>query len=149
MLVALPMFGDYYTADLVSASTQTNMIGNQIDEFMRQGSEKVTGAVLTLVLALLLLGLMFYYLRRPAGPAPRRRGMSWLRNPWGRPRLLAVVDGRLHRLVGAAGRDRDRVRVQQGPLADDLAGLLVPLVHRVDRAACSTIRRCRERSSTR
>ncbi len=63
VLVALPMFGDYYTADLVSASTQTNMIGNQIDEFMRQGSEKVTGAVLTMVLALLLLVLMFYYLR--------------------------------------------------------------------------------------
>ena len=41
VLIALPMFGDYYTADLVSSSTQTNMIGNQIDEFMRQGSEKV------------------------------------------------------------------------------------------------------------
>ena len=63
VLIALPMFGDYYTADLVSASTQTNMIGNQIDELMRQGSEKVTGAVLTLFLSLFLLGLMFYYLR--------------------------------------------------------------------------------------
>jgi ABC-type spermidine/putrescine transport system permease subunit I len=63
VLVALPMFGDYYTADLVSASTQTNMIGNQIDEFMRQGSEKVTGAALTLLLSALLLVLMFYYLR--------------------------------------------------------------------------------------
>jgi putrescine transport system permease protein len=63
VLIALPMFGDYYTADLVSASTQTNMIGNQIDELMRQGSEKVTGAVLTLLLAAFLLGLMFYYLR--------------------------------------------------------------------------------------
>jgi spermidine/putrescine transport system permease protein len=63
VLVTLPMFGDYYTADLVSASTQTNMIGNQIDEFMRQGSEKVTGAALTLTLSLFLLGLMFYYLR--------------------------------------------------------------------------------------
>ena len=52
MLIALPMFGDYYTADLVSASTQTNMIGNQIDQFMRQGSEKVTGAALTLLLSL-------------------------------------------------------------------------------------------------
>ena len=50
VLITLPMFGDYYTADLVSASTQTNMIGNQIDEFMRQGSEKVTGAALTLLL---------------------------------------------------------------------------------------------------
>jgi putrescine transport system permease protein len=63
VLVTLPMFGDYYTADLVSASTQTNMIGNQIDEFMRQGSEKVTGAALTLFLSLFLLALMFYYLR--------------------------------------------------------------------------------------
>jgi spermidine/putrescine transport system permease protein len=63
VLIALPMFGDYYTADLVSASTQTNMIGNQIDEFMRQGSEKVTGAALTLLLSVFLLALMFYYLR--------------------------------------------------------------------------------------
>jgi putrescine transport system permease protein len=69
VLIALPMFGDYYTADLVSASTQTNMIGNQIDEFMRQGSEKVTGAALTLLLSAFLLALMFYYLRttRQAG----------------------------------------------------------------------------------
>ena len=63
VLIALPMFGDYYTPDLVSASTQTNLIGNQIDEFTRQGSEKVTGAVLTLLLALALLVLMAYYLR--------------------------------------------------------------------------------------
>ena len=55
VLVALPMFGDYYTPDLVSASTQTNMIGNQIDQFTRQGSQKVTGAVLTMLLALVLL----------------------------------------------------------------------------------------------
>jgi ABC-type spermidine/putrescine transport system permease subunit I len=63
VLVALPMFGDYYTPDIVSASTKTNLIGNQIDQFTRQGSEKVTGAVLTLLLAAVLLVLMFYYLR--------------------------------------------------------------------------------------
>ena len=63
VLIALPMFGDYYTADLVSASTQTNMIGNQIDEFTRQGSQKVTGAALTLLLSAFLLLLMLYYLR--------------------------------------------------------------------------------------
>jgi spermidine/putrescine transport system permease protein len=57
------MFGDYYTPDLVSASAKTNMIGNQIDQLTRQGSEKVTGAVLTLVLALVLLFMMVYYLR--------------------------------------------------------------------------------------
>ena len=63
VLVALPMFGDYYTPDLVSASTKTSLIGNQIDQFTRQGSEKVTGAVLTLLLSAFLLLLMFYYLR--------------------------------------------------------------------------------------
>jgi spermidine/putrescine transport system permease protein len=57
------MFGDYYTPDLVSSSTKTSMIGNQIDQLTRQGSEKVVGASLTLILALVLLGLMFYYLR--------------------------------------------------------------------------------------
>jgi ABC-type spermidine/putrescine transport system permease subunit I len=69
VLVALPMFGDYYTPDLVSASTKTNLIVNQIDQFTRQGSEKVTGAVLTLFLSAFLLLLMFYYLRttRQAG----------------------------------------------------------------------------------
>ena len=71
VLIALPMFGDYYTPDLVSASTQTNMIGNQIDIFMRQGSEKVTGAALTLLLSVFLLMLMLYYLR-----ATRRAGTS-------------------------------------------------------------------------
>ena len=69
VLVALPMFGDYYTPDLVSASTKTNLIGNQIDQFTRQGSEKVVGAVLTMLLAIVLLALMFYYLR-----ATRRAG---------------------------------------------------------------------------
>ena len=63
VLVALPMFGDYYTPDIVSASTKTNLIGNQIDQFTRQGSEKVTGAVLTMLLAAVLLVLMYYYLR--------------------------------------------------------------------------------------
>jgi spermidine/putrescine transport system permease protein len=63
VLIALPMFGDYYTADLVSASTKTSMIGNQIDQLTRQGSEKVVGSALTLLLALILLVLMLYYLR--------------------------------------------------------------------------------------
>ena len=63
VLIALPMFGDYYTQDLVSSSPKTSMIGNQIDQLTRQGSSKVEGASLTLVLAVALLGLMFYYLR--------------------------------------------------------------------------------------
>jgi spermidine/putrescine transport system permease protein len=74
VLIALPMFGDYYTPDLLSASARTSMIGNQIDQFTRQGSQKTAGAVLTVVLALVLLGFMLYYLRatRRAGEAPAR-----------------------------------------------------------------------------
>ncbi|MFN8185744.1 MAG: ABC transporter permease [Gaiellales bacterium] len=69
VLIALPMFGDYYTPDLVSASAKTSLIGNQIDQLMRQGSEKVVGAVLTVLLSVILLVLMLYYLRatRQAG----------------------------------------------------------------------------------
>jgi spermidine/putrescine transport system permease protein len=63
VLISLPMFGDYYTQDLISASPRTSMIGNQIDQFARQGSEKTVGAVLTMLLAVVLLVLMFYYLR--------------------------------------------------------------------------------------
>jgi ABC-type spermidine/putrescine transport system permease subunit I len=69
VLIALPMFGDYYTNDLVSASPETSMIGNQIDQFTRQGSQKTVGAVLTVILAAVLLLFMLYYLR-----ATRRAG---------------------------------------------------------------------------
>jgi putrescine transport system permease protein len=73
VLIALPMFGDYYTNDLVSGSPNTSMIGNQIDQFTRQGSQKVAGAVLTIILAALLLIVMLYYLRqtRRAGQEAR------------------------------------------------------------------------------
>jgi spermidine/putrescine transport system permease protein len=64
VLVALPMFGDYYTPDLVCAAPKCSIIGNQIDQLTRQGSEKVVGAVLTMILSLVLLVLMFYYLRQ-------------------------------------------------------------------------------------
>jgi putrescine transport system permease protein len=64
VLIALPMFGDYYTPDLVSASPETSMIGNQIDQFTRQGSQKTVGAVLTVLLAAVLLIFMLYYLRQ-------------------------------------------------------------------------------------
>jgi spermidine/putrescine transport system permease protein len=64
VLIALPMFGDYYTPDLVSASPKTSMIGNQIDQFTRQGSQKTVGAVLTVLLAAVLLVFMLYYLRQ-------------------------------------------------------------------------------------
>jgi putrescine transport system permease protein len=69
VLIALPMFGDYFTNDLISGSTRTSMTGNQIDLFTRQGSQKTVGAVLTVVLSIVLLAFMLYYLR-----ATRRAG---------------------------------------------------------------------------
>jgi spermidine/putrescine transport system permease protein len=73
VLITLPMFGDYYTADLISSSPRTNMIGNQIDLAIHRGSEKPLGAALTVVLSLMLVVLMAYYLRQThrAGRAVR------------------------------------------------------------------------------
>lgn len=62
VIIALPMFGDYYTPDLISASPSTNMIGNQIDLYMRGQGDKPVGAALVLILAVFLAVLMAYYL---------------------------------------------------------------------------------------
>ncbi len=60
-LVVLPMFGDYYTNDLISGSPRTNMLGNEINLFVQNGPEKNLGASLVVVLMLILLVLMAYY----------------------------------------------------------------------------------------
>jgi spermidine/putrescine transport system permease protein len=61
VITALPMFGDYYTTDLLSASPKTTMIGNQIRFFLNTAQVRV-GAALVVVLSLMLLVLMAYYL---------------------------------------------------------------------------------------
>ncbi|MTH91330.1 MAG: ABC transporter permease subunit [Actinobacteria bacterium] len=63
ILIALPMFGDYYTNDLLSRSPSTEMIGNQIDFFLNASTQPQTGAVLVIALSLFLLLLMSFYLR--------------------------------------------------------------------------------------
>jgi spermidine/putrescine transport system permease protein len=62
VIIALPMFGDYYTPDLLSGSPRTNMIGNQITLFILGGTQRQVGAALVIVLMVLLLVFMFYYL---------------------------------------------------------------------------------------
>jgi ABC-type spermidine/putrescine transport system permease subunit I len=62
VLIALPMFGDYYTNDVISNSPRTSMIGNQINLFFQQGNEQAVGASLVIVLSLFLAVLMSYYL---------------------------------------------------------------------------------------
>jgi len=67
VIIMLPMFGDYYTPNLLSGSPRTRMIGNQIDQFVNQtSSQGGQGAALTLVLMALVALLMLYYLRNIA-----------------------------------------------------------------------------------
>jgi spermidine/putrescine transport system permease protein len=62
VLITLPMFGDYYTPNIVSSSPTTSMIGNQIDLYFHSGPQPTIGAALTIVLAAFLTLLMLYYL---------------------------------------------------------------------------------------
>ena len=62
VLIVLPMFGDYYTPDIVSQSPQTSMIGNQIDFYFHYGSQPTIGAAITVILAVFLTLFMAYYL---------------------------------------------------------------------------------------
>lgn len=62
VIVVLPMFGDYYTPNVVSGSPRTSMLGNQIDIFFRGTSQPTIGAAITLVLTLFLALLTAYYM---------------------------------------------------------------------------------------
>ena len=63
VLISLPMFGDYYTPDLMSGSPRTAMLGNVINGAVQTGPNKPIGSAITLLLSLFLLALLLYYLR--------------------------------------------------------------------------------------
>jgi spermidine/putrescine transport system permease protein len=63
VIITLPMFGDYYTPNLLSGSPRNVMMGNTIDQFINQTtSQGGTGAALTIILMLFVAVLMAYYL---------------------------------------------------------------------------------------
>jgi ABC-type spermidine/putrescine transport system permease subunit I len=62
VLITLPMFGDYYTPDIVSGAPETSLIGNQIDLYFHYGGQPTIGAAITVILAVFLTVLMAYYL---------------------------------------------------------------------------------------
>ena len=71
MLIALPMFGDYYTPELMSGSPKTAMLGNAINGYVQGGPDKPLGAALTMLLSVFLLDLHALLPARPARrPAP-------------------------------------------------------------------------------
>ena len=73
VIIALPMFGDYYTPDLLSGAPQTSLIGNEINLYIRGGQQVPVGAALVVVLMVFLTVLMGYYLFATAR-AQRRLG---------------------------------------------------------------------------
>jgi ABC-type spermidine/putrescine transport system permease subunit I len=62
VLIALPMFGEYYTPNLVSGAPTTSMLGNQIDLYFHNTSQPTIGAALTILMSLFLVVLMGYYM---------------------------------------------------------------------------------------
>jgi ABC-type spermidine/putrescine transport system permease subunit I len=63
VLITLPMFGDYYTPNIVSGAPTTSMIGNQIDNYFHSQAQPGVGAAITILLSAFLVILMVYYLR--------------------------------------------------------------------------------------
>ena len=63
VIITLPMFGDYYTPNLMTASPENTMIGNAIDFALQGGQgQQPKGASLTLLLSAFIGALMIYYL---------------------------------------------------------------------------------------
>jgi ABC-type spermidine/putrescine transport system permease subunit I len=74
VIVMLPMFGDYYTATLLSGSPRTNMVGKLIEQSITSGAGSGMGAALTVVLMAFVGILMTYYLYSVARASREARG---------------------------------------------------------------------------
>jgi spermidine/putrescine transport system permease protein len=61
VIIMLPMFGDYYTPDLLSGNPDTSMFGNFINQFLHTRFGQPRGASLTLLLSAFVAVLMLYY----------------------------------------------------------------------------------------
>jgi putrescine transport system permease protein len=76
VLITLPMFGDYYTPNLMALGSRaaTRLIGNEIDSLIHQGISQSRGAALTLVLMAFVSLLMLYYLVTVSRASREARG---------------------------------------------------------------------------
>jgi putrescine transport system permease protein len=73
VIILLPMFGDYYTPDLMSGAPRTTMVGNLIYFYITGQTGGNKGAAMVLVLSALVSVLMFYYLFSVAQASKRAR----------------------------------------------------------------------------
>jgi spermidine/putrescine transport system permease protein len=60
VIVALPMFGDYYTADLLSGSPRTTMAANLIDHAVNSPLVTRAAGLVLLMMVLLMVPMMYY-----------------------------------------------------------------------------------------
>jgi ABC-type spermidine/putrescine transport system permease subunit I len=60
VIVTLPMFGDYYTADLLSASPRTTMLGNLVDHAIYSPFVTRAASLVVVMMVLLLLPMLYY-----------------------------------------------------------------------------------------
>jgi ABC-type spermidine/putrescine transport system permease subunit I len=72
VIVTLPMFGDYYTNNLLSGSPRTTMIGNILDDSINTSGQGPEAAIFTMILMVILIIPMLYYLRSTARDLERR-----------------------------------------------------------------------------
>ncbi|MGH9303656.1 MAG: ABC transporter permease [Acidimicrobiales bacterium] len=61
LVTVLPMLGDYYTNQLLSATPSTTMIGNQIESMLSSPGQGGEGAALSLLMLVVLVVPMLYY----------------------------------------------------------------------------------------
>jgi ABC-type spermidine/putrescine transport system permease subunit I len=71
VIVTLPMFGDYYTNNLLSNNPRTAMFGNLIDQQRSNPGGDTRAASLVLILSVIILIPMMYYLRETRRQAER------------------------------------------------------------------------------
>jgi ABC-type spermidine/putrescine transport system permease subunit I len=72
VIVTLPMFGDYFTNDLLSGAPRTSMIGNLINDSVGTPGQGSQAAILVLILIVMLILPMLYYLYSTAKAARER-----------------------------------------------------------------------------
>jgi ABC-type spermidine/putrescine transport system permease subunit I len=65
-VTALPMFGDYFTNDLLSGSPRTSMVGNLVNDAIASPGQGGQAAALVLVMMVLLAVPMLAYIRATA-----------------------------------------------------------------------------------
>jgi ABC-type spermidine/putrescine transport system permease subunit I len=69
VVTSLPMFGDYFTNDLLSGSPRTSMVGNLVNDAVSSPGQGGQAAALVLVPMALLIVPMLAYVRATARAA--------------------------------------------------------------------------------